>query len=55
MCICCVVGGVWWVILETRQKAGKNPLPGGAKVVMGAFLILVGYNDAVGMVCDVDI
>ena len=55
MCICCVVGGVWLAILETRRKAEKNPSPGCADDIMGAFLIFVGCEDTIGIVYNVGI
>jgi hypothetical protein len=53
MCICCVVGGVLLVILETRRRAGRNPSPGCANDIMGAFLIFVGRKDTIGIVYNV--
>ena len=48
------MGGVLSVILETRRKVGKNPSPGGADDIMGAFLIFDGRKDTVRKVCNVD-
>jgi hypothetical protein len=49
------VGGVWLAILETRRKAEKNPSPGCADDIMGAFLIFVGCEDTIGIVYNVGI
>ena len=55
MCICYAVGGVLLVILATRRKVGKNPSPGGADDIMGAFLIFAGRKDTAGNVYNADI
>jgi hypothetical protein len=53
MCICCAVGGVLLVRLETRRKVGKNPSPGCADDIMSAFLIFVERKDTIEIVCNV--
>ena len=43
------------MILATRRKVGKNPSPGGADDIMGAFLIFAGRKDTAGNVYNADI